>query len=72
MRRFANAAAALIVLLAARVSMGQQSGTPANTHRKVISHVAPQYPELAHRLNLHGVVKVEAEVRPNGSREVEI
>jgi TonB family protein len=29
--------------------------------------VAPDYPELARRMQIHGVVKLEAIVRPNGS-----
>jgi len=33
----------------------------------VVTRVAPEYPELAHRLHIQGVVKVEARVRANGS-----
>jgi len=29
--------------------------------------VAPNYPELARKMHIHGVVKVEATVRANGS-----
>jgi len=29
--------------------------------------VAPTYPELAQRMHIHGVVRIEAIVRPNGS-----
>ncbi|MGP8095207.1 MAG: energy transducer TonB [Candidatus Sulfotelmatobacter sp.] len=29
--------------------------------------VTPDYPELARRMHIHGVVKVEAIVRPNGT-----
>lgn len=35
--------------------------------RKVKSKVAPPYPELARRLNISGVVKVEVTVAANGS-----
>ena len=38
-----------------------------NSARKVTQRVAPDYPELARRMHIHGVVKVEAVVRPNGT-----
>jgi protein TonB len=43
--------------------------TPATAHaeRKVASRVAPNYPDLARKMHIHGVVKVEAVVRANGS-----
>lgn len=44
-----------------------QSGSSANSDRKVATRVAPVYPELAKRMHIHGVVKVEAIVRPNGA-----
>jgi TonB family protein len=42
-----------------------QSG--AESPRKVIVRVAPQYPQLARTMNLRGTVKVEAMVLPNGT-----
>jgi len=33
----------------------------------VTMRVAPTYPELAQRMHIHGVVRIEAIVRPNGS-----
>jgi len=39
----------------------------ASADRKVITRVAPEYPELAKRMHIQGIVKVEAVVRPNGS-----
>ncbi|HKH99159.1 MAG TPA: energy transducer TonB [Candidatus Sulfotelmatobacter sp.] len=65
MPRFATFVALAIVSLAG-VAIGQH-GAPPTSPRKVVTHVAPQYPELAHRLHLQGVVKVEAQVRANGS-----
>jgi len=44
-----------------------QNGPSANSDRKVATRVAPVYPELAKRMHIHGVVKVEAIVRPNGA-----
>lgn len=43
-----------------------QSGA-APTERKVNTRIAPAYPELAKKMHLQGVVKIEAVVRPNGS-----
>jgi outer membrane biosynthesis protein TonB len=39
----------------------------ASSDRKVATRVAPVYPELAKKMHIHGVVRVEAIVRPNGS-----
>ncbi len=46
-------------------AIGQSSS--ATAERKVSSRVAPAYPELARRMHLQGVVKIEAVVRPNGT-----
>ncbi len=37
------------------------------TNRKVKSKVSPEYPELAKRMNISGVVKVQVTVAANGS-----
>jgi len=37
-----------------------------DTDRKVRQRVAPQYPELAKRVNAAGTVRLEIEVSPNG------
>ena len=58
-------AVALIALSGAAIS--QNSPSSSNGERKVTSRVAPDYPELARRMQIHGIVKVEAVVRPNGS-----
>ena len=43
------------------------------THRKVVTKVSPEYPPLARRLHLVGVVKVEAVVSSDGKvKTVEI
>jgi TonB family protein len=36
------------------------------SHRKVVSRIAPEYPNLARSMNLRGVVRVEAVVGSNG------
>lgn len=45
----------------------QTNATPPVEDRKVTARVAPAYPQLAQRMHIHGVVKIEATVRPNGS-----
>jgi TonB family protein len=39
----------------------------ADASRKVLVKVPPLYPTLAHSMNIHGVVKVEAQIAPNGT-----
>jgi TonB family protein len=34
--------------------------------RKIVSQVPPEYPELAKKMQIHGTVRVEALVAPNG------
>lgn len=55
------------VILTANLEAAQSSTATTASDRKVTSKVAPVYPELAKRMHLHGVVKVEAVVRPNGA-----
>ena len=38
----------------------------ASGGRKVVQRVAPVYPELARRLSLTGVVRIEASIAPSG------
>lgn len=45
----------------------QSSSATAASDRKVASKVAPIYPELAKKMHIHGIVRVEAMVRPNGA-----
>jgi TonB family protein len=58
--------AAAIVSLASLVTM-QGASAQINSERKVASRVAPVYPELAKKMHIRGVVKLEAIVRPNGT-----
>lgn len=37
------------------------------SERKVVTRVEPIYPELAKKMRIHGIVRVEATVRPNGA-----
>ena len=38
----------------------------AEVHRKVISQVLPQYPNLARSMNIQGTVRADVTVSPNG------
>ena len=57
-----------IILIALPGLMTAQEAAPhGNSDRKVLTRVAPDYPQLARQMHIQGVVKVEAVVRPNGS-----
>jgi len=56
-------AAALLAILLMRTSKAQ---TPGHEERKVVSRIAPFYPEIAKRMQVGGVVKLEVVVRANG------
>ena len=53
--------------LATTIAFAQSSPTSTNPERKVVSRVAPIYPDLAKKMHIRGIVKVEAAVRANGS-----
>ena len=65
MRRSVLLFVAVFVALAAVLASAQT--TSEQVQRKVASRVAPVYPDLAKKMHIHGTVKVEAVVRPNGS-----
>ena len=58
-----------IALVALTTSLATAQSPPASPaiERKVAARVAPNYPDLAKKMHIHGVVKVEAVVRANGS-----
>jgi TonB family protein len=51
------------VLLSSPFSYAQDEST---VERKVVTRVAPAYPDLARRLNLRGVVKLIVVIAPDG------
>lgn len=61
--------AALIALslgiIAFRPSVSRAQEQPPGA-RKIVSQVAPEYPELAKKMQIRGTVRVEAVVTPNG------
>lgn len=66
MRRAGRLIVAVVLFtgLFARVSAAQ---SPGDAERKVIVRIAPVYPELAKRMHVSGVVKLEVVIRPNGN-----
>jgi TonB family protein len=63
-------AAIIVLILSVAVTtplLAQTAPVQSSSDRKVITRFAPAYPELAKRMHLQGVVKVEAVVRPNGT-----
>lgn len=58
---------AFILALSFHLAHAQNTTVSSSSERKVSSRVAPVYPELAKKMHIHGVVKVEVIVRSNGS-----
>jgi TonB family protein len=58
---------AFILALSFSLAHAQNTTVSSSSERKVSSRVAPVYPELAKKMHIHGIVKVEAVVRSNGS-----
>jgi len=56
-----------IVALTVSMEAAQSNSATAASDRKVTSKVSPVYPDLAKKMHLHGTVRVEAVVRPNGA-----
>jgi TonB family protein len=58
-----------IALVAWTTSLATAQSPPVSPgpERKVAARVAPNYPDLAKKMHIHGIVKVEAVVRANGS-----
>ena len=68
-RSTAGALLAIWLLFGVSVQAGTAQTNPEDTNsaRKVLARVSPDCPALARRMHIHGVVKLEAVVRPNGS-----
>ncbi len=68
MRRLGVAGVLLLSVMAVFVpthSRAQDSSTESS--RKIVNKVAPVYPDLARKMAIRGVVRVEVVVAPNGS-----
>ncbi len=58
----------VVVLTALFASFGALTGGAQQTpERRIKNKVSPTYPELARKMNLAGVVKLEVTVAPNGT-----
>lgn len=66
MKALMRQGAVQIVLLAAIFLLLPNVSSAQDAARKVVNKTAPQYPTLARSMNIHGVVKLEAVVEPNG------
>jgi len=58
---------AVILALSLNLAHAQTTTVSSSSERKISTRVAPVYPELAKKMHIHGVVKVEVIVKPNGS-----
>ncbi len=67
MRSCALIFAVMLAILLSNLAGAQSTTVSSGSDRKVASRVAPVYPELAKKMHIRGVVRVEAIVRPNGS-----
>ncbi len=67
MRKRVSLVAVALIALTTVLATAQSAPVSSAAERKVASRVSPSYPELAKKMHIHGVVKVEAVVRANGS-----
>jgi TonB family protein len=69
--RAALLAGLTLVVTAAPVHLGAQQAQSQVQNEEIVrrakSKVQPMYPELARRMNISGIVKIEVVVAPNGS-----
>ena len=54
-------------LLLVSLAAGWGSSAKAQNGSRSVKKVQPVYPELARRMKIHGVVKIEVTVAPNGT-----
>jgi len=66
MRR-AGSLLAAVATCVALFTQGSMAQTKEHPERKILSKVAPAYPDLARRMHIGGVVKVEVVVGANGA-----
>jgi TonB family protein len=76
MRKIIRLGVCLALALAAAALFPPNRSSAQNaveSGRKVVVKTPPIYPTLARSMNIHGVVKVEAQVAPNGTvKNVEV
>ena len=55
------------ILAGTTLTLAQNVPAQPNRERRITTRIAPTYPELAKRMRMRGMVKLEVLVRPNGS-----
>jgi len=58
---------AVMLAHASNLAHTQNTTVASSAERKIATRVAPAYPDLAKKMHIHGVVRIEAIVRPNGT-----
>ena len=58
---------AVMLALSSNLAHTQNTTVSSSSERKIASRVAPAYPDLAKKMHIRGVVRIEAIVRPNGT-----
>jgi TonB family protein len=58
--------ATLLLVFTMGMAAAQNGPVTSPSERKVATRVAPVYPELAKKMHIRGIVRVEAVVKPNG------
>lgn len=56
-----------IILVSLSQLRSQSAPAPSSSARKVTERVAPAFPDLAKKMGIQGMVKVEVVVKPNGT-----
>lgn len=67
MRRGVVLIAMACIGLTTSVVNAQSASAATNSDRKISSRTSPSYPDLAKKMHIHGIVRVEAVVRANGT-----
>ena len=58
---------AVMLVFFSNLAHTQNTTVASSSDRKIAARVAPAYPDLAKKMHIRGVVRIEAIVRPNGT-----
>jgi TonB family protein len=67
LRRYAVQGALILAALMIFVPLSSRAQESPESSRRIVTRTAPNYPPVAHQLEIRGSVKVEALVSPNGT-----
>jgi TonB family protein len=67
MRRRVTTFLAVVAVVGLALVPAQRASAQPHPERRVISKIAPAYPELARRMHLQGAVKLEVGVKADGA-----